>query len=593
VGFPHNEVVRYDALMSREQHQTSHPARLPILIAAAGFFFGEIAVLAGAASPFRLPKEAAALAALCGAIALAVAVAARRRRIALPRGRLAVALSALPVLQCASALWSTNPALSVESALLTAIWILGILWLATIGDDGRRRVFYACAVGAALSVSVMLLQLVGLKVFNFAAPFASARLSLTGMTGNPADLAMACVLLVPFLMIWGESSKRPWFSRSLIVLFALATLITQTLTGIAALGAVILVWLVHQRSRRLWGRVAVITTIVVAVALAAGLGDRLQQQVQRVRTGDWYRLLSARWDGWTAAGEMIRDHRVLGVGAAAFTHQYYPSRNAWLVRNGGTGARAELASHFQWAHCDPLQMVAELGLPGIGWMVFFGWALVSAGRRTGPLLPLTVAATAPFAILHYPTHLAVGLIPISLALSDVVANAHPAATVTWQRARAPVVIAVTVVALLGVFWQLRRVAVDVWVGGLELRMAIVQSQDAESRARMGAAVESQIVPRLGRLGVRAPAVWRTLGRARLLRGDAAGAEAAFTTSFAAWPHEDAEFYLGLSLNAQGRRNEAVAHLSRVCRTNPKLADLIADERLRRTVTDVVDTYSAR
>jgi hypothetical protein len=576
--------------MTRRRPLPRAAGRWPILVTAAGFFLAEVAVLAGSASPFRLPKEAVALAALCAALGLAVVSAARRRTLVVPAGRLPLVLIALPALQLVSAGWSASPLRSVESALLTFIWVTAVLWLATIDDGARRRIAFAAALGVAVSAIVMLLQLAGVRVFNFAAPFADERMSLTGLTGNPADLAMASVLLLPFLLTWGEASSRPWFFRALAVLFALTTLFTQTLTGIAALGAVTLVWLVQHRSRRLWITVAAVGALAVSIALAAGLGERLQREAKRVRKGNWYRLLSARGDGWTAAEEMIRNHPVAGVGAAGYTHQYYPNRLAWLTRNGGTGGREELASHFQWAHCDPLQMVAELGLPGVVWIVLFGWALTTAGRRAGPLLPLTAAAAAPFVLLHYPTHLAVGLIPISLCLADTVARARPASTITWRRARVPVAAALVVLAGAGVFWQLRRVAVDVWMGGLELRMALAQGADAAARARMGAAVESQILPRIGRLGIHGPTLWRTLGRARLLRGDAAGAESAFETSFAGWPHEDAEFYLGVSLYAQGRHNEALSHLARVCRTNPKLTEMIADADLRRAVDDILETY---
>ena len=223
-------------------------------------------------------------------------------------------------------------------------------------------------------------------------------------------------------------------------------------------------------------------------------------------------------------------------------------------------------------------------------MALFGWALINAAPRAGPILPLTAAAAAPFLLLHYPTHLAVGLIPIGICLAHTIASDQSPQSFNWHRARVPVAIAAIVLTAAGALWQLRRVAVDVWIGGLELRMALVHSEDPATRARMGAAVESQILPRLERLGVDGPALWRTLGRARLLRGDAAGAETAFRTSYTGWPHEDADFYLGMSLNAQGRRNEAVAHLSRVCRTNPKLVSLIADENLQRTIRDVLETY---
>jgi hypothetical protein len=264
-----------------------------------------------------------------------------------------------------------------------------------------------------------------------------------------------------------------------------------------------------------------------------------------------------------------------------------------LNRNGGTGGRDELASHFEWAHCDPLQVVAELGLPGVLWMAALGWAVFTAGRRSGPFFILAVAAFAPFALLHYPTHLAVGLVPISLSLAQIMAQASPPATFAWRRGRGVVAAAVIVLVGLGVFWQVRRVAVDVWMGGLEIGLALSNGADSETRRRIGAAVEAQAAPRVTRMGVHAPSLWRTVGRARLLKGDARGAETAFRNAYDGWPHEDAEFYLGMSLTAQGRRSEGLAHLSRVCRTNPKLVDLIADPDLQRTVQDMLETSTTR
>lgn len=578
--------------MARTPSTPEPTPRLPTVIAAAGFLLAEIAVLPGAASPFRLPKEAVALTAVCLAVAVAVATAARRRSVVLPSGRLTWVLVALPVLQLASAAWAASPLRALESALLSGLWVVAILWFATL-DDGRRRLIGGAAVlGVAVSAVVMLLQLVGVPVFNFAAPFASRRLSLTGLTGNPADLAMAAALLLPLLLVWSEAPRRRWLPGVLIVLFSLAILISQTLAGIASLAAVLLVWLIRRRSRTLWVSVALIGSLVLALGLAAGLGDRLQRDAERALSGNWYHLFSARGDGWAAAGEMIRNRPMTGTGAANFSHLYYPSRLAWLERGGGTGGRSEAASHFEWAHCDPLQLLAELGLAGVLWMAALAWALIGCRSRAGPLLPLAAAAAAPFLLLHYPTHIAIGLIPITLVLGEIVNRAQPLHTLGWHRARLPVVAALVLLLVAGAWWQLRRVAVDVWMGGLELRMALSQRAEPEIRERLGTAVEAQIMQRIGRLPLTAPSLWRSVGRARFLRGDAAGAEAAFRTSFAAWPHEDAEFYLGISLAAQGRRNEALSHLGRVCRTNPTLVRMIADQGLRRAVEDMLEVYRA-
>jgi tetratricopeptide (TPR) repeat protein len=109
--------------------------------------------------------------------------------------------------------------------------------------------------------------------------------------------------------------------------------------------------------------------------------------------------------------------------------------------------------------------------------------------------------------------------------------------------------------------------------------------------RGAAAIEAQIEARIDRLPLRAAELWRTVGRARLLQNDEAGASQAFRAAHELWPHEDSEFYLGLSLAATGRRGEALQHLGRVCRTNPELTTLIRDSQLRRAVEQMLESYS--
>jgi len=415
-------------------------------------------------------------------------------------------------------------------------------------------------------------------------------MGLTGLTGNPADLAMAAVLTLPLVLAWGEATTKPWLYRVVALFLALGTLVTQTLTGIAALMLLVAVWLIQQRSKTLWLTTLGLGAALVAVALTSGLVTRLQAGANNIRKGNFYGLFSARGDGWSAGVEMIRSRPVTGIGAANYTHLYYPSRLEWLTRNGGTGRRGELASHFQWAHCDPLQQVAELGVVGSGWMIALALAVSTTRKRAGPILPLAIAAWTPFALLHYPAHLAVGLIPIGLILAHLIASRGEPRSVQWRMARVPLASLLVVIAVAASWWQLRRVATDLWVGGNELRLVLTEQAAPEIRTRMAAAIEAQILSRIDRLPAIAPTLWRTVGRARLVQGDAGRAETAFRTAYNLWPHEDAEFYLGMSLVAQGRRTEGLSHLGRVCRTNPALARLIGDPDLRRVVDDMLAVY---
>ena len=584
--------MRYHAPVARSHPYKTEPSKWPYRIAATGIFLAEIIVLPGAASPFRVPKDAVILAAVCLAVGLATVAAARRGALTLPRGPLSAVLLALPVIQAASSLWSANPLRAVQSALLSAIWVAGILWIATIGEASRRQLAIVAASAVVVSSLVMFLQVAGIPVFTLSPAFSEGRMSLTGLTGNPSDVAMAAVLLLPLLLTARSEATRPRLIAAMVFILATATVLTQSLAGVAALIAVFLVWLVQQRSRRLWVGASAAGVALLLLAFSSGLGTRVVAGVESMQRGDWYQLLSARGDGWGASAEMIETRPFTGVGAANFTQEFYPSHLAWLDRHGRRGGRGELATHFSWAHCDPLQLQAELGVVGSLWLAVLLWAIVRTRARVGPVLPLAAAALAPFVALHYPTHLTVGLIPCALIAGGLVAADAEPYPVAW-RLRAPVAVVVMLAAIVGAGWQLRRVAVDLWMGTLELQLAVAEGSAPDIRARRALAIEAMVLSRIGRMPLAEPTLWRTVGRARLLQGDVKGAEKAFRSAFAGWPHEDAEFYLGLSLFAQGRRTEALHHLGRVCRTNPALVTLIGDPDLRRLVEDVLAASSTR
>ena len=576
--------------------------RKRIWLLAAAFLLVEIAVLPGAASPFRTPKSVLAVAALLLVAGLSIAGGLRRGRVPLTWSPLTAVLAALPVLQAVSMAWSGSPRLARDSALTTAIWVAGALWLATADAVERRRLVDATAVGAAVSGIVLIAQASGAPLLAVGAAGPTGRLVLTGLTGNPADLALAAVLLLPLVLSAPDDSSKAWFRRVLAVLLSAAAVVSQTITALVALTLVWGIWLIQRRSRRLWAAAAVTVVVVAAIGLATGLDERVRRQIRRVETGDWYFLLSARSDGWTAAGEMIRDRPLVGVGAANFTHAYYPSRIEWLDRTGSVGSRAELATHFRFAHCDPLQMTAELGVVGLLWLAALALAVIRILPRGNPLPALSLAAVLPLVLLHFPTHLAVGLIPICLMLAHLLSHGRETAVEPARWLRPVACVAVVVVVVVGLYWQLNRLVLDLWRGGLSHALASTETLDAERATRQAAAVEAQILPRIQGLGGARPWMWRMVGQARMIRGDGAAAEIAFRNAMTLWPHEEAEFGIGLALALQDRqlrdrearldsrnlRGEAVVHLARVCRTNPALLDLIDDPDLRQAVTQIVD-----
>jgi O-antigen ligase len=545
-------------------------------------------------SAFRAPKAALALFGITTIVALATIGRLQRDRFRLPGGRLATVLFALPVLQATSTLWSHFPRAALSAAVTTAVWVAGILWMATLDSGDRDRILKWCAAGAAISAAVLLLQAAGVRVIDLTAS-AGGRFELTGLAGNPADLSMAAVLLMPPLLCRSSDSSRRRWEWCLLCLLAAAAAVSQTLTAYAALGSVLLVWLVRARSWRLWLGTAVVMAAVLAGALISGLDQRLERTRAQLVSGNLYGLLSARTDGWTAAAEMVLNRPVTGVGAGNYTIAFYPSQLEWLTSRGATGQRGESRTHFEWAHSDPLQHVAELGLVGWAWLIALGWALLRLWPRSPNLIGLGLAATAPFLFFHYPTHLALGLLPTALVTAHLVAldeQIAPPIRSRWLRSITAIGLLIVVVAVG--MWQMRQLALDLWRGDLERRLTAAQAAtDRTQRAAAASAVELQVMRRIHRLPGAAPWLWRVVGRARLLRDDPRVAEPAFRTAHTLWPHEEAEFGLGLALAAGGRRNEALVHLGNVCRVNRSLVRRIEDPDLRRTVLDLMKARSSQ
>ncbi len=552
-------------------------------------FAVEVVVLPGAASPFRLPKMALALAGLAAIGALAAA--ASRGALNLRRGPLTAVVAALPLLAAVSALWADSPRVALLAAAGSAVWAAATIALASLEAADLEKLARAAGWGAAASAGFMVFQFLGTPLFPVEPAATASRLQLTGLTGNPADLAMALLLPLPVMiaaLLGADGGRRRWLLPAVLVAAALAT---RTLTAVVAVGLLAAVVLLSTRSRRLRRIVAAALVLAAVVVPFTQLGTRVARASRRIASGDWYRLLSARADGWSAGIEMIAEHPGLGVGAGHFDRAYFPARVAWLDRHGGVGRRGELATHFEHAHCEPLQVVAELGLPGAVWLLALaaavGWHLL---RRQSSPVWLLLAVALPFALLHYPLRLAVGLAPLALAAAALLRD-EP----SWSlRAPRRLLTALgTAVATAVVIWQLGRITGDRWRGAAEQRLVAAERMAAAARVPVLLDLEREAEARAAGVSPSSGDLWRVVGRARLLRGDPAAAAAAFRTAHTLWPHEEAEFGLGLALAAQGRRTEAVARLGRVCRTNPNLLGLINDPSLRTAVEDLVAAARAR
>ena len=416
--------------MTRPQ-AASAPPKHSLLIRAAALlaFLVEIVFVQEAISPFRSPKMLLALSgiAILGAAALVAALGRGRVRIA--RGTPAKLLVLLPLIQALSAFWAPTPFFSLRTALFTALWIGAAFLLAVATPEDRRFMLTWTLAGAVISGAVLMAQALGIEAFRLQAYAAGNRLGLSGLAGNPADYAIGALFLLPFLLM--ELRNRPknrllWITAAFL---ALAALLSQNMTALLAVLCLAAWTVLRHASRRRLDAVGVLILLGLIILMLSPVRKRIQAQWMRLEKGNYYALLSGRDDGWSAAMNMVRKAPFNGIGAGQFSREFYPARLAFLKEHNLTGHRGEMATHFEWAHNDLLQLEAELGLMGALWMLLFGLALIreAGGRRT--LLFSFGAVALPFLILHYPTHIALGLLPLTLLLAELL---HESPVLEWR-----------------------------------------------------------------------------------------------------------------------------------------------------------------
>ncbi len=253
------------------------------------------------------------------------------------------------------------------------------------------------AVGLAL---VAILQFHDLwRPFDFAGNVEQERLGVTSFAGSAGDLAM--FLLLPCLVVQ-ERLFRLWGGRrggkhsSALVLWAVALLlcvyglaVSGTVSALGVLGVASFAlwwWLLPRRlAVPLLGGLAVAGVAVLLVA--APLRERVVPKVQQLVRGDVDDALTGRLDGWKAAGWMLRENPLLGVGHGAFRPEFADAKLA-LTERGVEFYRGQNFVVFANAHNEYLEVAAEWGLFGVAALLWALWQLLQrlrslAGARGG------------------------------------------------------------------------------------------------------------------------------------------------------------------------------------------------------------------
>lgn len=123
---------------------------------------------------------------------------------------------------------------------------------------------------------------------------------------------------------------------------------------------------------RLSPRHSTVVRLIAGLLIAGGLAgllvtplrERLAGKLDQLEQGDLNAVLSGRLDGWRAALWMARQHALTGVGLGGYGSEFAPAKLA-LLDQGVRFYDGHVRFSFVNAHNEPLEVVAELGLPGL------------------------------------------------------------------------------------------------------------------------------------------------------------------------------------------------------------------------------------
>lgn len=386
---------------------------------------------------FRVVKAMAAQT-LGLASLLLLALGARRLDGAAVRRALAspAAAAVAPLLVVATAISLASAHLEHVARGLAGLWIAGACLVGWSWGFERRELARLLAwtlPGAVLSALLGVAQAAGLyQPFEFVRDWTAAqeRFEVIGFAGNPGDLAMSLVL--PCL--WAQAAAAGAAGRRRLALglgagaCALGVLATQTVTAIVALAAGSAIFWLPRLARR--GVRATLGAVAVLLIVAAAWGparERVVAKLGDLARGDWNELLTGRLDGWRAAVEMFAEHPWTGVGQGAYRAEYVDAKEALLDRGVRFYERQPFPV-FANAHCEPLEVAAETGLPGLlalGWALWvFGQRLVRGRfeRRARGIAWAGAAAVALLALVGFPFRIALAGFPALLFLAWLLAD---------------------------------------------------------------------------------------------------------------------------------------------------------------------------
>ncbi len=238
---------------------------------------------------------------------------------------------------------------------------------------------------------------------------AAARLATARVFGTaalPGHFALLMVMAAPLLadrLLRAVGWRRAGWA-SLLVLAGAAVALSRSLAAVGVAGVLLLALLARRRTGRA-GIAAVAALVVLAGAVLAGRGDLARLEP-----------LQLRWLNWRTAAWVFLHHPWLGVGLGG-------------IGQAGLTAPTAAVNITPYAHCTPLELLAELGVAGVPLLAAAAWALarlLRLGWREHPALALAVAAVPLHNLVDFSAYRPEVLLPWAVLAGSLAGRVWPA-----------------------------------------------------------------------------------------------------------------------------------------------------------------------
>jgi len=145
--------------------------------------------------------------------------------------------------------------------------VAGVLVLARLSESSFGRVVKWAVAGGVISGGLGLLQAAGKSPFRLLGAW--GRGNIVGLAGNPNELAMACVLLAPLLLLAGSRSGS-WVRLIGAAVLVGGAVVTESRAALIALGLQAVVLLATLTRKRVPLKARWAAAMAVLVLLVAG-----------------------------------------------------------------------------------------------------------------------------------------------------------------------------------------------------------------------------------------------------------------------------------------------------------------------------------